>query len=163
MFFSPSTLYVRCDVFFRVYRSGGLTASSAANSNKAMAVIATPAETMSSEESSSVAKYKWSGGVHMVLNCKVDAAWRVQGDFLGLTKWVPNISICRLDEGEANKVGCLRYCKGSQGTWVHERLLEFDDAHHYMSYRMEDNHFVFPQGFQYYVSKVQVSLLGTNC
>jgi len=75
---------------------------------------------------------------------------------MGLPKWVPTISVNRLVEGEANVVGCLRYYKGSGTIWVRERLLEMDEAKHYMSYRMEENHFVFPQGFQGYVAKVQV-------
>jgi hypothetical protein len=125
------------------------------NSSKSiMAVVASPS--VSGGEPTSISEFQWSGGVHFVLNCKLDAAWSLQRDFLGLTKWVPDISICTLDDGEPNAVGCLRYCKGSGTTWVHERLLEFDDATRFMSYRMEDNHFVFPQGFQNYVSTVQV-------
>jgi len=103
---------------------------------------------------------KWTGGVHLLLNCNLDAAWRLQSDFMGLPKWVPTISVSRLVEGEANAVGCLRYCKGSGTIWVRERLLEMDEAKHYMSYRMEENHFVFPQGFQGYVAKVQLGEAG---
>ena len=99
---------------------------------------------------------KWSGGVHLVLNCPVEAAWAIQSDFLGLTKWVPTVSISECVEGENNIPGCLRYCKGTGTTWVHERLLEFDNAHKCMSYRMEKNQFVFRDGFQNYVSKVKV-------
>lgn len=99
---------------------------------------------------------KWSGGVHLVLDCPVEAAWAIQSDFVGLTKWVPTISICKCVEGENNELGCLRHCKGTGTTWVFERLLEFDNAHKYMSYRMEKNHFVFRDGFQGYISKVKV-------
>jgi hypothetical protein len=125
------------------------------NSSKSiMAVVASPS--VSGGEPTSISEFQWSGGVHFVLNCKLDAAWSLQRDFLGLAKWVPNISICTLDNGEPNAVGCLRYCKGSGTTWVHERLLELDDATRFMSYRMEGNHFIFPQGFQNYASTVQV-------
>ena len=93
----------------------------------------------------------------IVLNCNLGAAWSLQSDFMALPSWVPTITVSRLLEGEPNAVGCLRYCKGSSTTWVHERLLELDHANHFMSYRMEDNHFVFPEGFQGYVAKVQVS------
>lgn len=103
---------------------------------------------------------KWTGGVHLVLNCNLDAAWSLLSDFMGLPKWAPTITVSRLVEGEANAVGCVRFCKGGSTTWVHERLLELDEAKHYMSYRMEENHFVFPQGFQGYVAKVQLGEAG---
>lgn len=101
---------------------------------------------------------KWSGGVHVVLDCDLEAAWKLQSDFLGLKLWAPIIAECYLLENEPNSVGCLRYVKGSDSFWVHERLLEIDHDSHYMSYRMEDNHFVFPHGYQGYVAKVRVSI-----
>jgi hypothetical protein len=99
---------------------------------------------------------KWTGGVELILSCPVESAWAVQSDFLGLQKWAPNILLCELVEGENKKVGCLRHCVGTGTTWVHERLLQFDDDNMYMSYRMEQNHFIFPKGFQGYHSTVQV-------
>ncbi len=99
---------------------------------------------------------KWTGGVELTLSCPVESAWAVQSDFLGLHKWAPNILLCELVEGENKKVGCLRHCVGTGTTWVHERLLQFDDDNMYMSYRMEQNHFIFPKGFQGYHSTVQV-------
>ncbi|CAM6063594.1 unnamed protein product [Sphagnum tenellum] len=97
---------------------------------------------------------KWSGGVELTLDCPVKSAWALQSDFAGLHKWVPTVRKCELVEGENKKVGCLRYCIGN--SWVYERLLEFDDHNMYMSYRMESNRFVFPKGFQGYVSKVRL-------
>ncbi|KAH8964054.1 hypothetical protein BDL97_04G043800 [Sphagnum fallax] len=99
---------------------------------------------------------KWTGGVELTLSCPVESAWAVQSDFLGLHKWAPNILLCELVEGENKKVGCLRHCVGTGTTWVHERLLQFDDDNMYMSYRMEQNHFIFPKGFQGYHSTVQL-------
>ncbi|CAM6024014.1 unnamed protein product [Sphagnum balticum] len=99
---------------------------------------------------------KWTGGVELTLSCPVESAWAVQSDFLGLQKWAPNILVCELVEGENKKVGCLRHCVGTGTTWVRERLLQFDDDNMYMSYRMEQNHFVFPKGFQSYHSTVQL-------
>ncbi|CAM6046703.1 unnamed protein product [Sphagnum compactum] len=99
---------------------------------------------------------KWTGGVELTLSCPVESAWAVQSDFLGLHKWAPNILVCELVEGENKKVGCLRHCVGTGTTWVHERLLQFDDDNMYMSYRMEQNHFIFPKGFQGYHSTVQL-------
>lgn len=99
---------------------------------------------------------KWTGGVELTLSCPVESAWAVQSDFLGLHKWAPNILLCELVEGENKKVGCLRHCVGTGTTWVHERLLQFDHDNMYMSYRMEQNHFIFPKGFQGYHSTVQV-------
>lgn len=99
---------------------------------------------------------KWTGGVELTLSCPVESAWAVQSDFLGLQKWAPNIHLCELVEGENKKVGCLRHCVGSGTIWVRERLLQFDDDNMYMSYRMEQNNFVFPKGFQGYHSTVQV-------
>jgi hypothetical protein len=109
-----------------------------------------------------MSQHKWRGGVELVLNCDVDAAWRLQADFLGLCKWVPGVTVCeQRGREDANAVGCLRYCESRGGsTWVNERLLEFDHAKRYMSYRMEDNHFVFPEGFQGYVAKVQLEDAG---
>jgi hypothetical protein len=99
---------------------------------------------------------KWTGGVELTLSCPVESAWAVQSDFLGLHKWAPNVLLCEPLEGENKKVGCLRHCVGTGTTWVHERLLQFDDDNMYMSYRMEQNNFVFPKGFQGYHSTVQV-------
>ncbi|XP_024387718.1 uncharacterized protein [Physcomitrium patens] len=113
-----------------------------------------------SEESTQPSKERWSGGVHLTLDCNVDAAWSLQSDFLGLVKWVPTISICSHEAGPYNDVGCVRYCKGSGTTWVYERLLEMDHAQKYMSYIMEKNQFVFRDGFQDYIAKVQLGDAG---
>ena len=99
---------------------------------------------------------KWNGGVHLVLDCHVEAAWAILSDYLGITKWVPIVSICSCVEGENKKPGCVRYCKVTGTSYAYERLLEIDDAHKYMSYQMEKNQFVFPEGFQGYVAKVKV-------
>ncbi|CAM6016938.1 unnamed protein product [Sphagnum balticum] len=111
-------------------------------------------ELLSKQEEEKEEERKWSGGVELTLECPVKSAWALQSDFVGLHKWVPTVRKCELVEGENKKVGCLRYCKGT--SWVYERLLEFDDHNMYMSYRMESNHFVFPKGFQGYVSKVRL-------
>lgn len=95
-----------------------------------------------------------------MLDCDLEAAWKLQSDFLGLKLWAPIIAECYLLENEPNSVGCLRYVKGSDSFWVHERLLEIDHDSHYMSYRMEDNHFVFPHGYQGYVAKVRLGEAG---
>lgn len=114
-------------------------------------------ELLSKQEEKEEEERKWSGGVELTLDCPVKSAWALQSDFAGLHKWVPTVRKCELVEGENKKVGCLRYCIGN--SWVYERLLEFDDHNMYMSYRMESNHFVFPKGFQGYVSKVRVCLI----
>jgi hypothetical protein len=113
-----------------------------------------------SEESTQPPKERWSGGVHLTLDCSVDAAWSLQSDFLGLVKWAPTISICSHEAGPYNDVGCVRYCKGSGTTWVYERLLEMDHAQKYMSYIMEKNQFVFRDGLQDYIAKVQLGDAG---
>lgn len=111
-------------------------------------------ELLSKQEEEKEEERKWSGGVELTLDCPVKSAWALQSDFAGLHKWVPTVRKCEVVEGENKKVGCLRYCIGN--SWVYERLLEFDDDNMYMSYRMESNQFVFPKGFQGYVSKVRV-------
>ncbi|KAG0624721.1 hypothetical protein M758_3G269100 [Ceratodon purpureus] len=153
----PGTEYARIPLQVSTFPVRGALTATSTNSSENMAVIA---ESMSSNEYASISRFKWSGGVNLVLNCNLNAAWSLQADFLGLSNWVPSVSVCRLVDGEPNAVGCLRYCKGSGTTWVHERLLEFDNANHYMSYRMEDNHFVFPEGFKGYVAKVQLGDAG---
>ncbi|KAG0618445.1 hypothetical protein M758_4G064500 [Ceratodon purpureus] len=98
----------------------------------------------------------WSGGVHVTLDCPVEQAWGIFGDFGGLCKWNPSVAVCDIVEGKGNEPRSVRYCSGTLAdSWVYERLLERDENKYFLKYQMEENRFRFPDGIQGYVSQAQ--------
>ncbi|KAK3161814.1 hypothetical protein QOZ80_1BG0081880 [Eleusine coracana subsp. coracana] len=117
----------------------------------------------------------WRGAVRPVAaGPSPDAAWALLGDFCSLHRWVPSLSTCRLVEGAAGRLGCVRHCAGpvnmaaaaaadlgkeEEAGWSRERLVAIDHAARWYSYEVVESN----KGFGRYRATVRVEPDPAGC
>ncbi|HET7755838.1 MAG TPA: SRPBCC family protein [Steroidobacteraceae bacterium] len=69
----------------------------------------------------------------------LDKVWDTVKNFDGLDKWHPGIASDQLVSGKNNEPGAVRKLTVKGGPVVVEKLLAYDDAHHFYRYRIVES------------------------
>lgn len=70
-----------------------------------------------------------------VIPAPVDTVWAFARDFSNLGQWVPILSSCTMEDGQAaDQVGAVRHLVTSDGEDIRERLLRLDDTERSYTY-----------------------------
>jgi len=88
-----------------------------------------------------------------VLNHPIDRVWDVLRDFNGHDRWHPEVETSSIERGwDADRVGCIRKFKLSDGSELREQLLKLSDLETAYSYCLYDT----PIPLLNYVSEVRL-------
>ena len=73
--------------------------------------------------------------VSSVIDAPVEDVWKVIRDFNGLPSWHPRMVESHIEDGlAADMIGCVRNFKLVSGATLREKLTDFSDADHRVSY-----------------------------
>ncbi|ACZ86902.1 SRPBCC family protein [Streptosporangium roseum] len=70
-----------------------------------------------------------------VVNASAEEVWGYLRDFGNLAEWLPGITLCEIEEGDALRPGAVRRIEGPGGTF-RERLLTVDDGSRSATYEI---------------------------
>ena len=88
-----------------------------------------------------------------ILEAPIEAVWDILRDFNGHDRWHPTVTTSQIERGrEADRVGCVRKFKLSDGSELREQLLALSDADASYSYCLLDT----PVPLFNYVSHVRL-------
>ncbi|WP_433257251.1 SRPBCC family protein [Streptosporangium sp. CA-135522] len=73
-----------------------------------------------------------------VVDASADEVWSYLRDFGNLAEWLPGITLCEIEEGDATRPGAVRRLDGAGGVF-RERLLTLDDDSRSASYEIFDS------------------------
>ena len=73
--------------------------------------------------------------VHTItIDAAPEVVWEVAGDFVGLNRWYPMIESSTLVLGKNREIGCIRKLRRLNGTWIEEKLLDYDPWNYRLEY-----------------------------
>jgi len=74
-----------------------------------------------------------------ILDAPTSAVWEVLRDFNGFDRWLPPIAASAMERAhQADKIGCVRRVKLTDGSELREQLLALSDLEQTMSYCLLD-------------------------
>ena len=89
-----------------------------------------------------------------VIDAPSEAVWGRIRDFNGLPAWTPFVAESRIENGEpADKIGCVRNFRLTDGGVIRERLLTLSDFDLQCSYSILDS----PMGVENYVATLKLT------
>ena len=73
--------------------------------------------------------------VSSVIDAPIDKVWARIRDFNGLPGWHPRMVESHIEEGlDAGEIGCIRNFKVVTGATIREKLIDFSDDEHFVTY-----------------------------
>lgn len=73
--------------------------------------------------------------ISSVIDAPIEKVWARIRDFNGLPSWHPRMVESHIEDGrDAGEIGCVRNFKLASGATVREKLLDFSDDEHRVSY-----------------------------
>ena len=92
--------------------------------------------------------------VSSVINARSDRVWARVRDFNGLPRWTPFVAESRIEGGlPADKVGCVRNFRLTDGGVIREQLLTLSDYDYQCTYSILDS----PMGVDNYIATLKLT------
>ena len=97
-----------------------------------------------------------------VIDAAADSVWAMIRDFNGLPRWTPFVAESRIEGGlPADKVGCVRNFRLTDGGVIREQLLTLSDYDYQCTYSILDS----PMGVENYIATLKLTPVtdGARC
>ena len=73
--------------------------------------------------------------VSSVIDAPIEKVWERIRDFNGLPSWHPRMVVSEIEDGKAaTEIGCVRRFKVASGATIREKLVEYSDDGHSVTY-----------------------------